>query len=114
MVSQQIYHLSTPIGTAIIGPATIMTVGTADVISTMMYSSLDGLRVWLEDGNMHQFEGNVCVRGTNQNRITVNVVEGQMLRVFNAIDIFAITPARGNPELMRAVLKTALHNRALH
>ena len=101
----------TPIGTAIVGPNSDLFLGMLGDISNLTYRAPDGVRIWLENGDMHEFEGPVCVRGTKNYTVTVNTDEGAIRRAFPAVHIFAITPLTGKASLLKMVLQTTLKSR---
>lgn len=83
-------------------------------ITNMTYASKNGLIVWTEDGLAHEFAGNVVARMNSSYRLCVNGTEGAMQGAFDAVCVFAITPAGDNLNQMRIALLQAVTERTIH
>lgn len=103
----------TPMGTAVIGPDSDLSLSIHAHFNSLTYMAHDGVRIWLENGDVHEFKGPVCVRGTRDYKVTVNAVEGAACGAFLATQIFAITPLNGSATIMKMVLSSALKNRTM-
>lgn len=114
MLSSQIYQVPTPMGTAIIGPDSNLRLSIHANFNSLAYMAQDGVRIWLENGALHEFKGPVCVRGTNDYKIIVNAIEGAAVGAFTAAQVFAITPIKGSATLMKMGLTATLKSRTLH
>jgi len=101
-------------GTAIVGPGSNLKLSIHTNFSNLSFHDKEGVRIWLENGEVREFKGEVMVRGTPDYRLLVTQAEGTALGHFMAVNIFAITPIKGSSTLMRNALSTALHDRTLH
>ena len=108
------HHVPTPMGTAIVGPCSDLVLPRKANFADLTYHAIEGIRIWLENGAIHEFMGKVCVRGTKDYKIVVNTVDGAAIGAFLAVHVFAITPLKGSTQLVKEALKSSLANRSFH
>lgn len=100
-------------GTAIIGPASVLKLSIHANFSSLSFRDKEGVRIWLETGELREFKGEVMVHGTKDYRVLVSQAEGTAVGCFMAVEIFAITPFKGSANLMKNALSAALRERTL-
>ncbi len=108
------HHVPTPMGTAIVGPCSDLVLPDPTNFSTLAYHAKEGVRIWLETGELREFEGQVTVRGATGYRVSVNTVDGAAVAMFLAVQIYAITPLKSNAHLMKDALQHHLQTRIFH
>lgn len=101
-------------GTAIVGPCSDVVLPRKANFADLTYHAIEGVRIWLENGDIREFKGKVCVRGTKDYRLVVNTVDGAAIGAFHAVHVFAITPLKGSTQLVKEALKSALSSRSFH
>lgn len=107
-------HVPTPMGTAIVGPCSDLVLPEPSNFNSLAYHAKEGVRIWLETGELREFRGQVCVRGANGYRVSVNTVDGAAIAMFMAVQIYAITPLKSNAQLMKDALQHHLQTRIFH
>lgn len=101
-----------PFGTAFTNGTT--RVALFDRQHRMSYSAPNGLRLWTEHNKVQDFPGPVVAQMNDRCMVTIANMEGTHLAVFEAAEIFALTPADECIEVARLALSSVFSNRVYH